>query len=72
VTGVDVNGRPVAVSGTGTLARCLQHEYDHLEGVVFVDRLSEESRRAVLDAHTLLAAKGGLPAWSAGAADPEA
>jgi peptide deformylase len=68
VTGVDVGGRPVAHAGTGTLARCLQHEYDHLEGTVFVDRLDEESRRQVLTAHERLAAAGGLPAWSAGAA----
>ena len=68
VTGVDVDGRPVAHAGTGTLARCLQHEYDHLEGTVFVDRLDEESRRQVLTAHERLAAAGGLPAWSAGAA----
>jgi peptide deformylase len=70
VTGVDVNGRPVAVSGTGTLARCLQHEYDHLEGMVFVERLSAESRRAVLEAYDRLAASGGVPAWSAGATTP--
>jgi peptide deformylase len=68
VTGFDVRGRPVAVSGTGTLARCLQHEYDHLDGIVFVDRLNEGDRREVLTAHERLAASGGLPAWSAGAA----
>lgn len=68
VTGVDVDGRPVAHAGTGTLARCLQHEYDHLEGTVFVDRLDEESRRQVLTAHERLAAAGGLPSWSAGGA----
>jgi peptide deformylase len=67
VTGVDVQGRPVAVSGTGTLARCLQHEYDHLDGIVFVDRLDEGGRREVLAAHERLAAAGDLPAWSAGA-----
>jgi peptide deformylase len=72
VTGVDVRGRPVAVSGTGVLARCLQHEYDHLEGVVFVDRLPEESRAEVLAAHTRLAASGGLPEWSAGAGHRDA
>ena len=66
VTGVDVDGRPVAVAGTGTLSRCLQHEYDHLEGTVFVDRLDEEGRRQVLTAHERLAAAGGLPPWSAG------
>jgi peptide deformylase len=72
VTGVDVNGRAVAVTGTGTLARCLQHEYDHLEGMVFVERLTPESRRQVLDGYERLAAAGGLPAWSAGAGDGDA
>jgi peptide deformylase len=68
VTGFDVRGRAVAVSGTGTLARCLQHEYDHLDGIVFVDRLPPGSRAEVLAAHEQLAATGDLPAWSAGAA----
>jgi len=43
--GVDENGQPVEVNGTGILARCLQHETDHLSGVVFGDRLSNRSRR---------------------------
>jgi peptide deformylase len=68
VTGFDVRGRAIAVSGTGTLARCLQHEYDHLDGIVFVDRLPPGGREEVLAAHERLAAAGGLPAWSAGAA----
>ncbi len=44
-TGVDVAGNPVRVEGTGTLARCLQHETDHLNGIVFGDRLSSRVRR---------------------------
>lgn len=43
--GVDVQGNPVEISGTGYLARCLQHETDHLNGIVFGDRLSSRSRR---------------------------
>jgi len=39
-TGFDADGNPVTVAGTGTLARCLQHETDHLNGIVFGDRLS--------------------------------
>ncbi len=39
-TGVDPWGEPVTVHGTGLLARCLQHETDHLNGTVFGDRLS--------------------------------
>ena len=37
--GQDVDGNPVEVIGTGLLARCLQHETDHLNGIVFGDRL---------------------------------
>ncbi len=44
-TGTDPFGNPVTVRGTGVLARCLQHETDHLSGVVFGDRLPTRSRR---------------------------
>lgn len=46
VTGVDVDGAPVAVEGHGFLARCLQHEVDHLDGVIYVDRLVGRNARA--------------------------
>ena len=45
--GVDETGAPVEIRGTGMLARCLQHETDHLSGTVFGDRLSSRSRRAL-------------------------
>jgi peptide deformylase len=45
VTGVDQHGRPVEYSGAGYLARCLQHECDHLAGVVFGDRLGSRARK---------------------------
>jgi peptide deformylase len=48
--GVDRHGRPVQVVGTGELARCLQHETDHLDGVLFVDRLDPTTRKAALRA----------------------
>jgi peptide deformylase len=44
-TGQDPWGNPVTVIGTGLLARCLQHETDHLNGTVFGDRLSNRLRR---------------------------
>ncbi|WP_432547988.1 peptide deformylase [Kineococcus sp. SYSU DK004] len=50
VTGVDVRGEPVEIVGTGLLARCLQHESDHLEGVVYVDRLPAGQRAEILAA----------------------
>jgi peptide deformylase len=46
--GFDLNGNPITVSGAGTLARCLQHETDHLNGIVYVDHLSEQRRREIL------------------------
>lgn len=62
VTGVDAAGTPVTVEGTGLLARCLQHETDHLEGVVYLDRLVGRYRR---DAKRMLRAQGwGVPGLS--------
>jgi len=46
--GVDANGKPVEISGEGLLARIFQHETDHLEGKLYIDRLDDEGRRAVL------------------------
>ena len=37
--GLTLNGDPQTVEGTGLLARCFQHEMDHLDGTLFVDRL---------------------------------
>jgi len=48
VDGVDVHGEPVSIEATGMAARCLQHEVDHLEGVVYVDRLPAEDRQRLL------------------------
>ena len=46
VTGVDAQGRPVEVEGTGFFARCLQHETDHLDGYLYLDRLIGRHARA--------------------------
>lgn len=40
VTGLDRNGEPITIEAEGLLSVCLQHEIDHLEGILFVDRLS--------------------------------
>lgn len=48
VRGVDQTGTPVEVSGTGFFARCLQHETDHLRGVLYLDHLPRNRRRRVL------------------------
>jgi peptide deformylase len=48
VRGVDVNNEPVTVSGSGLMARCLQHEVDHLDGLVYIQRLDPDARREAL------------------------
>jgi peptide deformylase len=48
VTGVDRQGDPVTVTGTGELSRVLQHETDHLRGILFIDRLTGQSRKDAL------------------------
>lgn len=57
VTGVDESGTPVRIDGTGLLARCLQHETDHLDGMLYIDRLPAKQRRRVLKAHAKLMAE---------------
>ena len=46
--GWNVHGEPVVVEGSEMLARCIQHETDHLDGILFVDRLDPETRRQAL------------------------
>jgi peptide deformylase len=48
VTGVDRHGDPVMVAGAGELSRALQHETDHLRGVLFIDRLTGQRRKDAL------------------------
>ena len=41
LTGVDLQQNPVAIEATGWFARIFQHEYDHLDGTLYVDKLAE-------------------------------
>ncbi|WP_026417017.1 peptide deformylase [Actinomadura oligospora] len=50
VEGQDRNGEPVRVEGTGYFARCLQHETDHLDGMVYIDSLKGQTRKDALRA----------------------
>ncbi|MGX7825566.1 peptide deformylase [Actinokineospora sp. 24-640] len=62
VTGQDVDGNPVEVEGTGFFARCLQHETDHLDGLLYLNRLVGRNSR---DAKRMLKAnKWGTPGLS--------
>ena len=44
VEGLDRDGEPLRIEGDALLGRCLQHEIDHLDGILFVDRLSALQR----------------------------
>ena len=57
VTGFDLDGAPVEVRGDGLLARCVQHEVDHLDGVVYIDRISRRERRRALDEYAVYQAR---------------
>lgn len=46
--GFNMHGEPIVVEGTELLARALQHETDHLDGILFIDRLSEEDRKTAM------------------------
>jgi peptide deformylase len=47
-SGFDADGRPVRVVGDHELARCLQHETDHLDGVLFIDRMDTATRKQAM------------------------
>ena len=44
VKGLDREGKPLSISGEGLLAVVLQHEVDHLDGILFIDRISRLKR----------------------------
>ena len=44
ITALDLRGRSFTLRGTGLLARCWQHEMDHLDGILIIDRMSQMSR----------------------------
>ncbi|SNS47886.1 peptide deformylase [Micrococcales bacterium KH10] len=48
VEGIDLDGNKVTVEGTELMARCLQHECDHLEGMLYLDRLERAARKKAM------------------------
>ena len=46
--GFNMHGEPVTLEGSGHLARCVQHETDHLDGVLFIDRLDPVTRKLAM------------------------
>jgi peptide deformylase len=49
---LDIEGQPREIEADGLLATCLQHEIDHLNGVLFIDHLSKLKRDRVLKKFT--------------------
>lgn len=48
--GFSMHGEPVVVEGSALMARCIQHEVDHLDGVLFIDRMDPEQRKLAMKA----------------------
>jgi peptide deformylase len=48
--GFDMHGEPVTIEGSDLMARCLQHETDHLDGVLFIDRMDPAQRKLAMKA----------------------
>jgi peptide deformylase len=48
VEGITLDGETITVEGEGLMARCLQHECDHLDGKVYLDRLEKATRRQAM------------------------
>ncbi len=49
-TGFDMYGEPVTIEGSDLLSRAIQHETDHLDGVLFIDRLDPAARKSAMKA----------------------
>ena len=45
---MDMHGEPVLLEGSELLARCVQHETDHLDGILFIDRLDTATRKLAM------------------------
>jgi peptide deformylase len=48
VTGIDLDGRELVLEGEGLMAQALQHETDHLDGMLYLDRLDTQTRRTAM------------------------
>jgi peptide deformylase len=46
--GMNMYGEPVTIHGSDLLARAIQHETDHLDGIIFIDRLDDENRKIAM------------------------
>ncbi|MBB2954782.1 peptide deformylase [Bifidobacterium commune] len=48
VRGINLDGKPVVLEGTGLMGRMLQHETDHLDGYIYLDRLEKTERQEAM------------------------
>ncbi len=48
VRGIDLDGNAIELSGSGLMAQALQHETDHLDGILYLDRLEKDERRVAM------------------------
>ncbi len=72
VTGTDLDGAPVTIEVSGWRARIMQHEFDHLDGVLYIDRIDDRDWKT---AQKIAKKRGwGRPghAWTPGVDQPEA
>ncbi len=46
--GFNMFGEPIVIEGSELMARCIQHETDHLDGILFIDRLDRETKKAAM------------------------
>jgi peptide deformylase len=49
IEGVDLEQKPVKIEAEGWFARIFQHEFDHLEGIIYVDKLPEEAKKEAFE-----------------------
>ena len=50
VRGIDLDGNEIELAGEGLMAQALQHEVDHLDGMLYLDRLEKDERRLAMKA----------------------
>ena len=48
--GMNMHGEPIIIEGSELLARAIQHETDHLDGILFIDRLDTDARKEAMKA----------------------
>ena len=61
---LDLDGKEQEIEADGLLATCLQHEIDHINGVLFIDHISKLKRDMVMKKFTKAAKKGVSPAFA--------